>query len=192
MLYLIETRQWDELNDLILSDPDMFTLISEVCPSCEESHGMSILHVTVRYDPPTSLLKRMLSLYPDALAIADCLGRTPLHVAAGSDVSPSVTKLLVVNYPGACNIQDEAMQTPLHIACDTSCELYEDDEGIQRCPPNFYTVGILLSGSLDALLMEDINEMNAIECAIASNADFKVVRSLQKSTQKAMQQKRGR
>ncbi|KAL7535730.1 hypothetical protein ACHAWF_005250, partial [Thalassiosira exigua] len=60
--------------------------------------------------------------------------------------------------------------TPLHFACDTTCQLFEDDQAAPRGPPNLTTVRILLAGSLDAVIMEDVDEMNPIEYAILSDA----------------------
>lgn len=188
MLQLMEDRRWDDLEDFALSDPNTFTLISRALPSCEEFSGMSILHAMVRYNPPTCLLDKMIRLHPEALSVRDCLGRTPLHVAAGSEISPRSIKLMVIKYPEACTLQDEDLRTPLHIACDSSCELFEDDEEV-RGSPDIDTIRVLIAGSLDAVAWEDIDEMNAVEYAILSDADMKVVTLLQKATQRVQKKK---
>ena len=74
--------------------------------------GMTLLHAVIRHDPPLSLLKKMIELYPDAVKAKDCLGRTPLHVAAGSGAKAELVKILVVASPQTCTIQDVDSRTP--------------------------------------------------------------------------------
>jgi ankyrin repeat protein len=195
LLCLIETQDWIKFEEVALSNPKTFQLISQSISQCEEFNGMTLLHACVRYNPPPKLLKSMIETYPPALMAEDCLGRTPLHVAAGCGVDLWNIKLLTVNYPQACNIQDEDGRTPLHFACDTSCELFEDAECEPRSPPSLDVIRVLLAGSLDAVTLEDEDEMNAVEYAIVSDAPIEVVKLLQKATQRVLkrgQQKRAK
>lgn len=144
--------------------------------------GMTLLHAIVRYDPPITLLSDMIKLYPSALFATDCLGRTALHVAAGSCTSLDTIKLLIMAYPHACNIQDSDGRTPLIIACDSSCVMFQDTN-VQRGPPDFQVIRLLLSGSKQSVLLEDCDETDAIECAILSDASAEVVKLLQKVKQ---------
>jgi len=189
LLSLIEDQDWIKLEDIFLSNPTTFRIISKSISNCEEFNGMTLLHACVRYDPPLDVLGKMIELYPQALAEEDCLGRTPLHVAAGSEASPLVLKLLTMNYPQACSVQDEDGRTPLHFACDATCELFESDDQAQaspRGPPSLDTVRVLLSGSLAAVTLEDFDEMNAVEYAIISDAPMEVVKLLQKASQRVL------
>ena len=141
---------------------------------------MTLLHACVRYNPHVPLLLKMTELHPESLRIKDCIDRTPLHVAAGSGVSLFVIRILTSKYPHACNIQDEDGRTPLHFACDTNCELFkEDKESSPRGPPCLDTVYALLAGSLDAVTLEDVNDMNAVEYALISDAPIEVITLLQ-------------
>jgi ankyrin repeat protein len=154
---------------------------------------MTLLHACVRFDPPLSVLLKIIHLHPEALRKEDCIGRTPLHVAAGSGASFFVMKVLTTMYPGACNVQDEDGRTPLHFACDSSCELFEgDEECSSRGPPNLDTVRVLLAGSLEAVTLEDAEEMNAVEYAILSNAPIEVVIFLQKAMRRVMEMKKSK
>eukprot|EP00579_Thalassiosira_antarctica_P019019 CAMPEP_0201957652 /NCGR_PEP_ID=MMETSP0904-20121228/4974_1 /ASSEMBLY_ACC=CAM_ASM_000553 /TAXON_ID=420261 /ORGANISM="Thalassiosira antarctica, Strain CCMP982" /LENGTH=234 /DNA_ID=CAMNT_0048502737 /DNA_START=16 /DNA_END=720 /DNA_ORIENTATION=+ len=188
LLGLMEDQDWIKLEDVALSKPKTFKVVSKMISDCEEFNGMTLLHACVRYDPPIKVLDNLIKLYPQVLREGDCLGRTPLHVAAGSGASPWVIKLLTMNYPQACNVQDEDGRTPLHFACDTSCELFEDDQDLPRPqgPPSLDTIRILLSGSLAAVTLEDGDEMNAVEYAIVSDAPIEVVNLLQKASQRVM------
>ena len=192
LLGLIESQDWAKFEEVALSNPKTFRFISQSIADCEEFNGMTLLHACVRYGPPIKLLDQMIKLYPQALKGEDCLGRTPLHVAAGSGASQWVIKLLTVNYPEACNVQDEDGRTPLHFACDTSCELFEDDQCTPRGPPALNSIRILLSGSLSAVTLEDVDEMNAVEYAIVSDAPMDVVNLLQRATQRVMKKKTSR
>lgn len=183
LLDLIESQDWDKFEEVALSNPNTFRIISRLISDCRELNGMTLLHACLRYGPPIKILDQMINLYPQALEVQDCLGRTPLHVAAGSGAFQWVIGLLTGNYPEACNIQDEGGHTPLHFACDTSCTLFEGDKCTHRGAPSLDTVRVLLSGSLHAVILEDEDEMNAVEYAIVSGAPIDVVSLLQKATQ---------
>ena len=193
LLDLIEFQDWVKLDEVALSNPQTFKTISKAISRCDELHGMTLLHACVRYDPPTSLLQQVVNFYPQAIMGVDCMGRTPLHVATGCGASSYVIKLLTTYYPDACNIQDRDGRTPLHFACDTTCALFEDTaysrSTASRGPPRLDVVRILLTGSLDAVILEDLDEMNAVEHAIVSDASIQVVNLLQNATQQVM--KRG-
>jgi ankyrin repeat protein len=190
LLGLFEARDWTSFENVAFSDPKTYKVISMSICECEEFNRMTLLHACVRYEPPVSVLLKMIELHPQALKKEDCIGRIPLHIAAGSGASSLVMKVLTMKYPEACNIQDEDGRTPLHFACDSSCELFEDDEeSSSRGPPSLDTVIILLAGSLDAVILEDADEMNAIEYALLSDAPLEVITLLQKAMQRTMRMK---
>ena len=59
--------------------------------------------------------------------------------------------------------------------------MFEDDE-TPRAPPTIDVVKILLSGSMQSVLVEDEDEMNPIECAVVSGLDIKIVNLLQRAS----------
>ena len=184
-----EAQDWMTFEEFALSSPQTFKIISKAISEIEEFNGMTLLHACVRYDPPASLLQQMIEHYPQALMKVDCLGRTPLHVASGCGASLPVLELLTMGYPEACSVQDEEGKTPLHFACDASCELFEEDECMPPTPPSIETICVLLQGSPDAVALEDLDEMNALEYAILSDAPFEVVKLLQDVTQRVIRKK---
>lgn len=193
LLGMIQAREWNAFEGYAISNPETFKYINQSISKCEEFNGMTLLHACVRYDPPVPLLLKMTELHPESLRIKDCIGRTPLHVAAGSGASSFVIRILTSKYPHACNIQDEDGRTPLHFACDSSCELFEgDEECSSRGPPSLDTVRVLLAGSLEAVTLEDAEEMNAVEYAILSNAPIEVVVFLQKAMRRVMEMKKSK
>ena len=181
----VEARDWSAFEFIALSNPDEYVCISNlICGFKEAFNGMTLLHACVRYDPPVPILMKMIKLHPEAMRRVDCVGRTPLHIAAGSQVSSLVVKVLTMMYPEACNIQDNDGKTPLHFACDSSCELFEESIGrSSRCPPSFDTVRAILSGSVEAVILEDVDEMSALEYALLSDAPLNLITFLQRTTQ---------
>ena len=182
---MIQAREWSAFDGYALSNPKTFQHISNSISNCEEFNGMTLLHACVRYDPPADILLKMIELHPEALGTKDCIGRTPLHVAAGSGASSVVVKILTAKYPGACDIQDEDGRTPLHFACDAECELFEE-ESLPKGPLSLETIYALLAGSLDAVLLEDADDMCAVEYALISDAPIEIVSLLQKATQQVI------
>ncbi|KAL7533226.1 hypothetical protein ACHAWF_004400 [Thalassiosira exigua] len=170
LVSLIEAQEWTKFEKAALSNQERFRLISEVISCCEDLNGMTLIHTCVRFDPPAAILEQMIKFYPRALKRVDSMGRTPLHVAAGSSASLEVIGCLAANYPHACNIRDEDGRTPLHFACDASCILFDEDRHIPRAPPDLVTIKILLVASLEAVTLEDVDEINAVELAILSDA----------------------
>ena len=151
---------------------------------------MTLLHAVVRCNPPLDIVTKMIEICPDLPAAKDCLGRTPLHVAAGSAAKPRLIKLIAHAHPASCDAQDEDGKTPLHFACDISCVLFEDDDATNQSMPREVchdTVSSLLSESLLAATIEDMDEMNPLEYAIMSDAELNTVKLLQKASCKTLQ-----
>jgi len=180
VLDLIHCQEWAKL-EKVASELKLFKVVSEHIQKCDEFNGMTLLHAVVRYNPPLHILDTMILAHVDALEGQDCLGRTPLHVACGSGAEAQLIKSLVKAFPGACDIQDEDGRLPLHLACDTDCVLFEGDQ-TPRAPPPIDVVKVLLSGSMQSVLVEDEDEMNPIEYAIVSDLNIKIVKLLQKAS----------
>ena len=183
LLGLIDARQWETFRSYTFEpSPAHFRARVGVISQIPEFNGMTLLHATVKCDPPIDLVLEMINICPELTAARDCLGRTPLHVATGSSASPILIRLLVHSYPAACDTQDIDGRTPLHFACDSSCVLFEgdnNDESNASREPCHDSIRALLSESLVATTVEDIDEMNPVEYAIMSGAPLKTVRLLQ-------------
>jgi ankyrin repeat protein len=189
LLGVIGSKRWSVYQQIALSNEKIFHLVSDVLiQSNDEFNGMTLLHACCRHDPPVEIIAQMIHLRPELVSAQDCLGRTPLHIAAGCGAHPHVIKILAHADPSTCTVQDEDMRTPLHLACDRYCNLFADpsnSEDSDGRDPSYDAVRALLSESLEAATLEDEDEMNPLEYAIMSNADLKVVKLLQKATQKA-------
>ena len=140
------------------------------------------LHACARFNPPPHIVYMYLDILPESAASIDCLGRYPLHVAAGTRSNIQVLDIIAQAYPNACDSQDDDGKTPLMLACDTSCELFEDDNEIRREPPSCEVIMTLMKASPYSLLLEDEDGMSALEHSIFSDAPFEVVKLLQRGT----------
>lgn len=189
---LIEANDWRRLNRVFLTEPEgrkTFRHLASLVAESSSFNGMTILHACSRFNPPPYVILRIIELCPDAPRARDCLDRTPLHVMAGTCAASFVIEVLVDAFPDACMIQDMDGRTPLHFACDSSCELFEDNNSASttpRPPPSYRTIDILVKASLDSVILEDEDGMSAIEYALCSNADLQTVKLLQRAAQKVM------
>ena len=195
LLGCIESQDWQTFEKLTLSNPKTFRALCKAIARCKEFHGMTLLHAVVRYDPPLTIVGKMIDICPDLPSAMDCLGRTPLHVAAGLGAASGLIKFLAASWPDACTAQDEDGKTPLHFACDTSCELFEDDSNNKspsRAAPSHNSIRALLAVSLRPATMEDLDEMNPLEYAILSDAGLKTVQLLQQAASLTLMEPRSR
>jgi hypothetical protein len=191
LLDIIDRQDWRTFRFAALSNSAYFRAITNAIANCPETNGMTLLHAVVRCNPPLDLVAKMMEICPDLPAAKDCLGRTPLHVAAGSAATPNLIKLIAHAHPASCDATDDDGKTPLHFVCDSSCELFEDDDIINQSREVCHdTIRALLSESMHAATIEDVDEMNAIEYAIMSDAQLKTISLLQMSARKSFESSR--
>ena len=191
LLDVIRSQRWSSFETIALSNPDVYQMINNALPKHEQN--MTLLHAVLRYNPPLeTVIKMILRLQDgsndcnnliDAVRAQDSMGRTPIHIAAACDANAMIIKLLGSADPTACSSLDTSGRTPLHLAC-----INEDNETSQyptrHGPPSIETVRALLSVSLEPALIEDEDDMSALEYAIISDANIDVVQLLQLATMK--------
>ncbi|EJK61051.1 hypothetical protein THAOC_18515 [Thalassiosira oceanica] len=189
ILSLIASRHWQVFDYAYLQNPERFRDLVSAVDSTPALNGMTVLHMMVRHAPPTRVLARAVEICPDMCTSTDALGRTPLHVAAVTgDVS--AIKFLAETCPEACSLLDADEKTPLIILCDVDAVLFAGDGGRDE-PPSFELVQALLVPNLDAVVVEDATETNAVEYAILSGCERRTVRLLQRASQDVMKKSRG-
>jgi ankyrin repeat protein len=192
LLDLINRQDWDKFQTIALYNSAAFRSIVNSLHNSNEFNGMTLLHALVRFNPPLNIVTAMIEICPDQLTAKDCLGRTPLHVAAGSSASdPDLIKFIAHANPASCIATDEDGKTPLHFACDNCCVLFEDDnDDVNNRSTREVChdiVRALLSESMHAAVIEDVDEMNALEYAIISDAELRTVKLLQHAACKTLQ-----
>ncbi|KAL7533784.1 hypothetical protein ACHAXR_006203 [Thalassiosira sp. AJA248-18] len=184
LLGIIEDQKWEALGYAMIGNPYAFQSFARTISKSSGINGLTILHVCARFDPPPQIVKILLELVPESPSCVDCFQRTPLHVAAGTCASLPVIKLLAEAFPQACDIQDDDGKTPLHMACDSECKIFEGNGDSMRDPPGYDVVEALIHASPLSVLVEDLDDMSALEHAILSDATIQVVGLLQKATAK--------
>ncbi len=171
---LLESHQFASFRFVAIPSPTQFQAMTNAISQTPGLNGMTLLHAAAVYNPPTELVIDMLQISPTLIKATDHLGRTPLHMAAGSGANPVLIKFLAKIYPAACTIQDVDGKTPLH-------QLFVNDtaDHTTRRLPCHESVKALLSESLHAAIIEDADEMTALEHAIVNNSELKTVKLLQ-------------
>ena len=190
LLSVINNSDWKALAYLICKNPTKFQALCRKLVQCRELNGMSILHATLRHNPPEEIVNALLKLVPEAAQCVDCLGRLPLHICTGTRADLASIQLLVATYPQGCCVQDIDGKTPLHMACDTQCELFEQDDDenqTELSPPSLEVVFTLIKANPSCVQLEDQDGMSSLEHSIFSDSDIKVVKLLQNATRKQCQ-----
>ena len=188
LLQLIQNKDWQKLHSIYFNHPDKYRSLAALINESSSFNGMTLLHAVCRFNPPSSVVKKMITLCPDDAKALDCLQRTPLHVATGTGASVNVVNALLEANPSACRAQDADGRTPLHMACDRNCVLFEGSINSNDAP-RYDIVNSLLTQSPSSVTIEDGDEMTAIEYALLSSGDLKVVKMLQRASQKVLRKK---
>ena len=194
LLNVIRSQRWKAFETIVFSNSNVFTTILAAVPQYNDQSS-SLLHTIVQYGPPLELLIKVIRMLPKSQVEAqDCTGRTPLHVAAARGANPMILKVLAAMEPKTCTALDEDGRTPLHLAC--SAHIQDTTTSTARKPHHecilsvsIDSVRALLSESLSASLIEDQDEMSALEYAIMSDASLEVVNMLQMASVECLKEK---
>lgn len=152
----------------------------QCCLACNKTH--SLTHTLCRFRAPVHILSMAVDSNSLSLFQVDCLGKLPLHVAAENGASPQVIEYLCARCPTVALHQDSQGRVPLHLACEaweSRCDCESDEEAMDDFEKVIET---LIEASPKSLLIEDSEDMTPLECAIETEADFTIVRMLQKAT----------
>eukprot|EP00804_Cyclotella_cryptica_P020506 CCRYP_019411-RA/>CCRYP_019411-RA protein AED:0.14 eAED:0.14 QI:0/0/0/1/1/1/3/0/361 len=190
---LISSEKWRAL-DLVLwsasnnttscgSSPD------DISDAAEDDAvpSLHIVHFACRFNPPRSIIKRLASTYPAGINTPDKTGRLPLHHAAKWGASHRLIKCLIEMDPSAVRAKDSEGKTPIHHLCLHYVDAFRPnkelgDVSVEQCM--LQSINVLLEADPSILTMEDNLEATALEYAIESNAPYRVVRRLQKASER--------
>jgi len=146
---------------------------------CKNQH--SLVHFACRKRPPLFIIKELLKGFPDAVHEKDCMGRFPLHIVVMYGSYADVVEYLLQkhNVAGTSDIQG---RTPLHLLFNDL--KYRSKDGIEFGPETrdsiYPIVSLLCEASLRCAVTEDHMGKSALEYAIEEEADFAIVKVLQK------------
>jgi len=176
---LISQRQWGTI-DAVLTTPDAPRLPIDD-PGLDNAVTSDIVvHFAARFQAPLRIISLLSGLYPHSLTSTDMAGRYPIHVAAKWGATPDVIRFLVDAGPSVVGCPDGSGKTPMHyvgesyIAHYNSC-LYDRSEAMMN------VVRLLKTSAPASVNLEDGEGMNAIEYALDSDADIRVIRVMQRA-----------
>lgn len=178
---LVCGRQWDLLCELLQQDN------SDAIP-IDDAAGRSItsdllVHFVCRFQAPTSIVRLVAKTYQESVKSADALGRFPIHIACAWGASPETIEFLINEHPVAASIQDNEGKAPIHHLCQSFTLNYEDASLVAMPVKDtmMSIVSLLKVAAPKSFNLEDNDEMNAIEYAIESDTDIKVVKFIQRA-----------
>jgi ankyrin repeat protein len=148
----------------------------------------TILHVICRKNPPLSIIELILQIYPTTVSKLNRNQQYPLHVAAQCGASPEIIKCLSESFPDAVDHADEEGKTPLHLTCESYASTYRaakspDGALVSMQDAMIKTVDLLNKPSV--VNLEDEEGMTALEYAIDTNADLRIVKNIQRACERS-------
>lgn len=106
-----------------------------------------------------------------------------LQIACAWGASPETIEFLIKEHPAAASIQDNEGKAPIHHLCQSFTLNYED-ASLTSMPVTetmMSIVSMLKAAAPTSFNLEDNDEMNAVEYALESDADIKVVKFIQRA-----------
>ena len=167
-----------------------FLAQSEMSAHEEFGNGKNILHDACRNQAPAKVIDLLQKNNFRYACQFDDEGRTPLHVAAANGAPVDVISILLKEFPVAASMQDNFGRTPLILACFKSrggelCEIYGSENKTTEHAPSHRVIHELCTASGHSVILEDDEDMSALEHAIVNTFDSTIVSLLQKATMKA-------
>lgn len=163
------------------------------CPDCGSHHN--ILHYACKFRAiPLSSIVAITEMFPSAVREKDCAGRLPLHCATRSGVGSEIVEHLLERHPNSSVERDVRGRTPLHLACkyfDVAYDRDHDGDGDVRFEDEedradrLYQqlnrlLGMFMRANQQCFLMEDENEMSALEYALEQEVSHETIYIMQK------------
>ena len=173
---LISLHLWDQVENALFSTPVELIEIDDMMAVTKEN----ILHFTCRFDAPRSTIELIASKYSKSLHTPDNIGRYPIHIASKYGASPQVIQFLICENVAASGVPDDTGKTPIHYAAqyyslDSHGSVKERNEDMLQ------VVRLLKASAPESFNLEDNQERNAIEYALESNVDIKVIKAIQRA-----------
>jgi len=176
---LLSQRQWALLETILTTTPRSAVLIDD--PSLPHAVTSEIIvHFAARFQAPLRIISLLSRMYPESLANPDVTGRYPIHVAAKWSAAPDVISYLIKTNPSVSGVPDSMGKTPMTYVGEFyldhfSSALYgADDSQLQ-------VVRLLKAAAPRSVNFEDNEGKNAIEYALESNANLKVIKTMQRA-----------
>jgi len=193
---LISDQDWLGVDHLLAntSRPDHVTSLSlNTAVAIEED---LILHYACVFNAPLQTITKLSARFPSSLNTVDNKLRFPVHLAVASGCKPDVIQFLIRTSPSYAGIQDYYGKTPLHYTGDyaKNCIINNYfgvpnpnlDEAHQRA---LDVVKLLVEAAPQSVNVEDVDEMNPIECAVLNDVNVKIIKTMQRASKKDWRQR---
>jgi len=175
---MIANERWLEIQELLTSPKDDVDIIDEDGAVTREV----IIHQACSHRAPKEILQSLSSEYWKSLYHADSDGRFPIHVAALNGAGPDIVSFLINSNSASAGIKDALGKTPLHYICEEFLKKNKGTNSLQCHQNMFRTVALLIKSAPSSVNVEDNEEMNPIEYAIASGAHVGIIKEMQKAS----------
>ncbi len=179
---LVTRRQWSLLDKLMRCDNFDIPIDDEISIRGQNSIPEDlIVHFICRFQAPLYIVVLFEEVYPESFTSLDDLGRYPLHIACAWGSSLDTIKFLIDSYPDAAKIQDSHGKCAIHHLCRSFKHHYQDTSGILFNDRMMDIVESLYTAAPMSFNVEDNDGMNALEYAIESGFDMKIIRAMQRA-----------
>ena len=179
---LVTRRQWSLLDKLMRCDNSDIPIDDEISIGGQNSIPEDlIVHFICRFQAPLYIVVLFEKMYPESFLSFDDMGRYPLHIACAWGNSLDTIKFLVDSYPVAARIQDFHGKCAIHHLCRSFKQHYQDTSSILSNDSIMDIVESLYTAAPMSFNVEDNDGKNALEYAIESDFDMKIIRAMQRA-----------
>mmetsp|Transcript_4095 Transcript_4095/g.4745 ORF Transcript_4095/g.4745 Transcript_4095/m.4745 type:complete len:299 (-) Transcript_4095:216-1112(-) len=180
---LVLEREWKLLRRLF---SDQREEVIEHVSSWLGTDAENLLHRVCRFHPPEDILRMLYACNPKSIQQPDGQGQYPIHKACQYGASLRVILFLLKSCRLAASAQDESGKTPLHLLSEYYPQNYDldDPEEIPVTVAMVEIVKILCLAAPDIVNLEDKDGESALEIALECNAPLKVIKELQRASEK--------
>lgn len=172
---LISKKRWDAVM-IVLSSSEENIVIDEKGAINEEN----ILHFALRFHANLQVVKLLSMRFPKCVKKPDLSGKFCTHVAAKYSAHPNVMAYIISLNPAAAGCPDSQGKCPIHYVAEFYVKhgaRYHDDVDYEMLE----VVRLLKKEAPQSFNVEDDDECNPIEYAIANDAEIRVIKMMQRT-----------
>mmetsp|Transcript_13417 Transcript_13417/g.24031 ORF Transcript_13417/g.24031 Transcript_13417/m.24031 type:complete len:275 (-) Transcript_13417:54-878(-) len=187
LVKLISWQKWYLVSQVLqfASDDHQNMLVFDDRVSEHRLPEEHIIHLACQHQAPYKIIELLADKFPQSISCPESKGRYPIHIACAKGLSPKTIEFIIESFPGAVGVQDDFGKNPLHYACESYVYNWGTiPNNAYRSPDkNLLTVVSMLLDEVPELPnVEDLHGMNAIEYAIDSDTNIKVVKRMQNAS----------
>mmetsp|Transcript_17616 Transcript_17616/g.25491 ORF Transcript_17616/g.25491 Transcript_17616/m.25491 type:complete len:266 (-) Transcript_17616:195-992(-) len=179
---LVHSKSWGTLRKVLSKSGNYFE-------DSDPAVFLNIMHTACCLHPPVDIVMLLNNKFPSSNSHPNQMGQYPIHLAAEWGASPRVIDYLVNTDPLLASLQDKCGKTPLHYFCQHYAENNPSMDKIELRESMFKVINTLSQAAPLSLVMEDFEGFNAVEYALESDTDNRVVRRLQKNCENFWKEK---